>query len=107
PSVTNNDIIVEINDDDAQDLFDNDISDEEKEEEEENEQAYMPINIDLDEFATENLLREEYNEMKNSINKEEKNDRTEVKSTIVKKAKIEEISDYLKLEKIDIDCDPF
>ncbi|CAG8740827.1 11671_t:CDS:2, partial [Racocetra persica] len=118
-SITNNDIIVETNNDDAQDLFDDDI----------NEQAYTPINIDLDEvksnlsnainhywpdltspssllpslldlrykslsfvtfaerFATENLLHEEYNEMKNSINKEEKNGRTEVKSTTVKKAK--------------------
>ncbi|CAG8560033.1 17731_t:CDS:2, partial [Racocetra fulgida] len=92
-------------------------------------QTYAPINIDLDEvktfvtfavrFATENLLHKEYNKMKNNL---DKNVRPAVKSTSTgknaknsifssfkkhKPATVEELSDYLKLKKIDFDCDPF
>ncbi|CAG8518112.1 11697_t:CDS:2, partial [Racocetra fulgida] len=58
-------------------------------------------------FATENLLREEYNRMKNSLDKGKKN--VVITETRIKKntkTMIEEISEYLKLEEIDFDCDP-
>ncbi|CAG8506168.1 7745_t:CDS:2, partial [Scutellospora calospora] len=73
-------------------------------------------------FTTENLLCDEYKKMKNNIDKEKKNVRTEVKSTSVKKktkssilssfkkhmpVTVEEISDYLKLEEIDVEYDSF
>ncbi|CAG8821040.1 15862_t:CDS:1, partial [Racocetra fulgida] len=38
-------------------------------------------------FATENLLREEYDKLKNHIDKEKKNARTEVKSSAKKNTK--------------------
>ncbi|CAG8760162.1 11506_t:CDS:1 [Racocetra persica] len=163
-SISNNNNIADINDDDNdfQDLFDdNDVT---TDEEEENEQVYTLISIDIDEiknnlynamnhywsnltspssllpslldprcknlsfvsfakwFTTENLLRDEYEKMKNNIDKEKKNVRTKVKSTSVKKktkssilssfkkhtpVMVEEISNYLKLEEIDIECNPF
>ncbi|CAG8803503.1 30781_t:CDS:2, partial [Racocetra persica] len=131
-SITNNDIIVETNDDDTQDLFDDDISDEE---EKEDEQAYTPINIDLDKIKSNlsNAINYYWPDLTSPSsllpslldprckNKEKKNSKTEVKSTTVKKAKssilssfkknmpttVEKISNYLKLEEIDIDCDPF
>ncbi|CAG8513545.1 18470_t:CDS:2, partial [Racocetra persica] len=93
-SISNNNNIADINNDDNnfQDLFDdNDIT---TDEEEEDEQAYTPINLRCKNlsfvsfakrFATENLLRDEYEKMKNNIDKEKKNVRTEVKSTSVKK----------------------
>ncbi|CAG8697944.1 375_t:CDS:2, partial [Racocetra fulgida] len=58
-------------------------------------------------FATENLLREEYNQMKNKLDKE-KNKVVRTETHIKKhntKTVIEEISEYLKLEEIDFDCD--
>ncbi|CAG8740338.1 13634_t:CDS:2, partial [Racocetra fulgida] len=59
-----------------------------------------------EQFATENLLYEEYTVKSTSTGKNAKNS---ILSSFKKytPATVEELSDYLKLEEIDFDCDPF
>ncbi|CAG8510057.1 9777_t:CDS:2, partial [Scutellospora calospora] len=150
---------IEIEDINNYDNDDQDIFDDTSYDEEEDEQAYTPINIDIDKiksnlynainyywsnltipklllpslldprcknlsfvtfterFATENLLREEYNRINNldkenvvrmEIHTKKHNTKGSILSIFKKHTPtiIEEISEYLKSKEIDFECDP-